>query len=130
MNRSTPLAKRIRSYRDLDVWQRGIDVVVACYKLTKRFPKDELYGLVSQIRRSAVSIPANIAEGSGRDHTGDYVRHLSFAMGSLAELETHIVIARRLQYLSGAKSQVLLRSTDELGRMLRGLTKKLKAKHR
>ncbi len=80
----------IRSYRDLIVWQKGMDLVVECYRLSKKLPASEQYGLSAQIQRSAASIPANIAEGHARRHTGDYVHHLSMAVGSLAELETHL----------------------------------------
>src|SRR5690348_3439026 len=86
-------------YRSLRVWQRAMDLVVESYALAHRLPLHERYGLASQLRRAAVSIPANIAEGNGRVHRGDYVHHLSIARGSLMELETHIEIAHRLQYL-------------------------------
>jgi four helix bundle protein len=89
----------ISSYRDLDVWNLGIDLVVSCYRITHSFPRQEEYGLSAQLRRAAVSVPSNIAEGHARASTGDYLRHLSIAHGSLAELETHLEIARRLGYL-------------------------------
>ena len=79
----------VRSYKDLLVWQKAMDLVIECYRLTKRLPASEAYGLVSQIQRAVVSIPANIAEGPGRDHLGDYVRHISIAKRSVLELETH-----------------------------------------
>ena len=79
----------VNSYRDLRVWQKAMDLVVTSYEVAKQFPQSELYGLVSQIQRAAVSIPANIAEGHGREHLGDYLHHLSIANGSLMELETH-----------------------------------------
>jgi four helix bundle protein len=82
----------ISSYRDLHVWQRGMDLVVESYRLTEKLPKAELYGLVSQIRRAAVSIPANIAEGHGRYHTREFLRHLSISKGSLRELETELLV--------------------------------------
>ena len=81
---------KIQSYRDLTVWQKAMELVVGCYKFVSNLPKNETYGLISQTQRAAVSIPANIAEGHGRDHLGDYLRHLSIANGSLMELETHI----------------------------------------
>ncbi|MDD4891723.1 MAG: four helix bundle protein, partial [Phycisphaerae bacterium] len=90
----------IRSYRDLEVWQKGTDLVVEVYRLAKLFPSDEIFGLTSQIRRSSVSVPANTAEGHGRLHRGDYVRHLSIARGSLAETETHLLLALRLEYIT------------------------------
>lgn len=87
-----------RSYRDLVVWQKSIELVVAAYKLTATFPEHERFGLTSQLHRAAVSVPANIAEGHARMHRNEYVHHLSIARGSLAELETHITIAVRLGY--------------------------------
>jgi len=118
----------IKSYRDLLVWQKSMDLVVACYEITKKFPSQEMYGLVSQIRRAAVSIPANIAEGHGRKHRGDFLHHLSIARGSLLELETHFLIAARLGYLQPPEVENILRLTDELGRMVSGLIQKLRSK--
>ena len=89
----------VKSYLDLTVWQKSMDLVVRCYQLTSQLPKTEIYGLISQIQRAAVSIPANIAEGKGRNHLGDYIRHLSIANGSLKELETHLMIVGRLAYV-------------------------------
>jgi four helix bundle protein len=93
----------IRSYRDLELWQKAMDLVVETYGLTNLLPKSETYGLSSQIRRAAASVPANIAEGHGREHLGDYVHHLSVANGSLMELETHILVAGRLKYVQQAE---------------------------
>ena len=90
-------------YKDLDVWKLGIDLVVEIYQITARFPNDELFGLVSQMRRAAVSIPSNIAEGSGRRNTKEFIQFLYIAKGSLLELETHIEIARRLNYITNIK---------------------------
>jgi len=86
----------VRSYQDLEVWQKAMDLVVMCYQATKNFPKSEVYGLASQLQRAAVSIPANIAEGRERKYSKEFVQHLSIAYSSLAELETHIQIAQRL----------------------------------
>ena len=86
------------SYRDLRVWQGGMELAEACYRLTSTFPPSELYGLTSQIRRSASSIPANIAEGYGRRGRGDYVRFVGIAQGSLMELETHLLLSQRLGF--------------------------------
>lgn len=116
----------IRDYRDLHVWQKAMDLVVECYRLTAFLPKSEIYGLSRQIQRAAVSVPANIAEGNGRVHRGEYVHHLSIANGSLLELETHLLIAQRLSFL---EHQELLRAfdlTNEVGRMLAAMTKKLR----
>ena len=116
----------IRSYRDLKVWQKAIDLVVVSYRLIKAFPKAETYALSAQIQRAAVSIPANIAEGHGREHLGDYLHHLSIANGSLLELETHLLIANRLSYLQNSDLESILELTSEVGRMLAGLIRKLK----
>jgi four helix bundle protein len=116
----------VNSYRHLRVWQKGMDLVVASYDVTKQFPQNELYGLASQIQRAAVSIPANIAEGHGREHLGDYLHHLSMANGSLMELETHCMLAGRLGYLKVEPINQLLDQTAEVGRMLAGLIRSLK----
>src|ERR1043166_4249362 len=100
----------IRGYRDLNVWRDSMDLVVVIYRLTATFPKEERYSLVNQLRRAAVSVPSNIAEGQARSRTGDYLRHLSIAVGSLSELETQIEIARRLEYISLDDEQRLLNS--------------------
>jgi four helix bundle protein len=116
------------SYRDLLVWQRAMDLVAPSYALGKRLPANERFGLTSQIQRAAVSVPANIAEGHGRRHLGDYLHHLSIASGSLKELETHLLIAVRLGYLSEADLRPALQVSDEVGRMLTGLAQKLRTR--
>jgi four helix bundle protein len=116
----------VSSYRDLRVWQKAMDLVVKSYEVTKPFPQTELYGLVSQIQRAVVSIPANIAEGHGREQLGDYMHHLSMANGSLMELETHFLLAERLGYLKVESLNRLLDQTAEVGRMLAGLIRSLK----
>jgi four helix bundle protein len=88
----------VRAYRDLKVWQLGVTLTKKVYLLTREFPKHEVYGLSSQAQRAAVSIPANIAEGHAKDSTRDYLRHVSIAQGSLAELETHLTVAEALDY--------------------------------
>ncbi len=115
----------IKGSRDLKEWQKAMELVVESYRLTKLLPRSELFGLVSQIQRAAVSIPANIAEGHGREHLGDYLRSLSIANGSLMELETHLLLIQRL-YRIGDEAQAALAITNELGRMLSGLTRRLK----
>ncbi len=110
----------IRSYRDLKVWQLGMDLTVELYRVTKSFPKEETYGLTSQIRRAASSIPANIAEGHARG-TKEYQQFLRIAQGSLTELETHLMIAQRVGILSEADLASLLGQTEPLGRMLNKL---------
>ncbi|MFN8710381.1 MAG: four helix bundle protein [Planctomyces sp.] len=116
----------INSYRDLEVWQKGMDLVVACYEAAKSFPADERFGLTTQLQRAAVSVPANIAEGHGRDHTKEFLNHLSIAYGSLMEVETHIQIAQRLEYVAECVAKEILLRTAELGRMLNGLQRSLK----
>ncbi len=116
----------IKSYRDLLVWQKGIDLVVESYRATSQFPKSESYGLISQVRRAATSIPANIAEGYGRGSRRDYTQFLFIAQGSLKELETHFIVAEKLSYLTAAQKMRVLSQTDELGRMLASLIRKLK----
>lgn len=108
-------------YRDLVVWQKAMDLVVEIYRLSQDFPATEKFALASQIQRAAVSIPSNIAEGHARKSTGAFLNHLSIAAGSLAELETQIMLAERLGFCNEDTSLSLLASTDEIGRMLTGL---------
>jgi four helix bundle protein len=103
-----------------------MDLAEVCYKLTNLLPRSEIYGLSSQIRRAAVSIPANIAEGHGRRNLGEYLQHLSIANGSLKELETHLLIATRLNYFAANEVASALESCAEIGRMLSGLLQKLR----
>ena len=105
-----------------------MDVAVAIYRVTRDFPKHEQYGLISQMQRAAVSIPANIAEGHARSSTKDYLRFLAIAQGSIAELETQLLLARRLEYGDPESQSEVLASLDEVGRMLRGLQLALKRK--
>jgi four helix bundle protein len=120
--------KRIQSHRDLQVWQRGMQIAEDIYALTAAFPADERFGLTSQLRRAAVSVPANIAEGNSRDSTKDYLRFLAIAVGSLAEVETFLELSTRL----GFGDSSLIRAIEELlgeeRRMLRGLQRSLRAK--
>ena len=118
----------IKSYRDLHVWQDAMDLVEECYLLTKEFPKNETYGLSSQLQRAAVSVPANIAEGRQRQHSKEFIQHLSIASGSLAELETHLQIATRLNYIKDNQLEDLLDATDKIGTMLNGLRNSVKKK--
>ena len=117
---------RILSYRDLLVWQKGIGLVLEIYNIAQRLPLSERFELARQMKAAAISIPANIAEGHGRDHLGDYLHHLSIANGSLMELETELIITGKLEYLSPPEVEGLLSRTPELGRMLAGLTRRLK----
>lgn len=115
----------IRSYRDLDVWQLGMQIGKESYFLTRSFPREELYGFTSQIRRSAVSIPANIAEGYGRDSRREYLQFLRIAQGSLKELETHLLLAADVNLTSAASIELILKLCEQTGRMLHSLIRKL-----
>lgn len=118
----------VQSYRDLDVWQVGMDIARLVHRQTKQFPKDELYGLVSQMRRAGVSIPSNVAEGHARLSTGDFHRHVSIALGSLAELETQLILSTDFEYLGLEARDAALEKCGQLGRQLRALAKSLEAK--
>ena len=109
----------VNSYRDLRVWQDAMSIAVTAYELTRGFPREELFGLSSQIRRSAAAIAANIAEGHGREQTRSFVQFLRMAQGSLKELETHLLLAERVQLAPAAKTAQLLSSCEALGKMLR-----------
>jgi len=119
---------RINSYRDLRVWQEAMAVASACYILTKAFPREEIYGMTAQIRRAAVSIAANVAEGHGRESTGSFVQFLRVAQGSLKELETHLLLAGQVQVAEPATVEPILARCDSLGRMLRRLIRSLQEK--
>lgn len=119
----------IKSFRDLRVWQMGMDLVDRVYRLTNTFPKHEIYGLAGQLQRAAVSVPSNIAEGHTRSHLKEYLRHLSVAQASLAELETQLEIARRLNYISPADLSQILEQSASLGRQLYALRKALTKRH-
>jgi four helix bundle protein len=113
------------NYRDLEVWQKAMDLVELCYVCTKSFPSEERYGLTDQIRRAAVSIPSNMAEGQARQHRKEFLQFLSIAQGSLAELETQIQIAERLHYVHGDSVQEVLIKSDQVARMITGLRRSL-----
>ena len=115
----------MRNYRDLFVWQKSMALVTEVYSITRLFPKEELYGLASQIRRSAVSIPSNIAEGYGRYSTNDYTRFLQIAIGSLYELQTQLEICLNLGYLSKDTFEKIYEQSREIERMLSSLIKKV-----
>ncbi len=115
----------MKTFRDLIVWQKAMGLVTLIYQLSKSFPKDELYGLTSQMRRTAVSIPANIAEGYGRRSTQDYLRFLHIAMSSNYELQTLLEIAYNLNYLSAASFKDTFEKSRELERMLSSLIMKI-----
>ena len=114
------------TFRDFIAWQKAISLVVECYRVSEAFPKSEAFGLTSQLRRSAVSVPANIAEGQARKHPAEFRRFLTISCGSLAELETHLLIALRLGYLVQADADKLELLTAEVGRLLGGLIHSLR----
>jgi four helix bundle protein len=121
-------SRGINSYRDLNVWQLGMQLTKDIYVLTRDFPKHELYGLTSQIRRAAVSVPANLAEGHARDSTKDFMRFVSITRGSMAEVETHLLLAESLGYCNNTQVRPLLESCAQCGRMLSGLKRSLRQK--
>lgn len=112
---------RVRSYRDLIVWQKSMDLAIECYRETRTFPVEERFGLTTQIRRCAASVPANIAEGRCRSGARDFARFLGIAHGSVAELETHLMLAERLGYTGGDRLNEILGRSAEIGRMTHGL---------
>ena len=122
------MVAQIRSYRDLTVWQKACDLAQEVYSLTRQFPKEELYGIVSQMRRAAVSVPSNIAEGAEREGPAEYRRFLSIASGSLAELHTQVELARRFNYITTEQAQQLGLDINEISKMLYGLRKGLRKK--
>lgn len=117
---------KIKSFKDLLIWQNGIQLVEDIYKVSKALPKEEIYGLQSQLRRSAVSIPSNIAEGFARFHNREYRQFLYIALGSCAELTTQIIIAKRLKYIKEANAKNILSEIEEISKMTMSLIKKLK----
>ena len=119
------MERKIKTYRDLDIWNLGLELVKQIYKLTEDFPRQELYGLASQMRRSAISIPSNIAEGFRRQHNREYKQFLYISLGSCAELETQITIAKELNYIPNEKEAALLEKLDHLSRMMSNLLKRI-----
>jgi four helix bundle protein len=116
------------AYRKLETWQVAIDFVEQCYKVTRRFPREEVYGLTSQLRRAAVSIPSNVAEGYCRRNTKVYMNHVSIALGSHAEIETCVEIAVRLEFIDKSTQEALERDLASIGRLLNALHKSLEEK--
>jgi four helix bundle protein len=115
----------IRSYRDLLVWEQAFELVASVYAVTKTWPKEELYGLTSQARRAAMSVPANIAEGYGRENRGSYVQFLRVAQGSLKELETHLLVAQRIELAEETTVAPLLAQSESVGKLLQRLIRSL-----
>jgi four helix bundle protein len=120
--------RAISSYQDLQVWQDAMALAEDCYRLTASFPREEMFGLTSQIRRAATSVPANIAEGHGREHTGSFIQHLRIGQGSLKELETHLILSERVGIASAPGVERSLARCSELGRMLRALIRSLQSR--
>jgi four helix bundle protein len=118
----------IESYKDLDVWRVAMTLAQESYLLTAHFPKDETYGMAGQIRRAAVSIPANIAEGYGRDQTGSFVQFLRIAQGSARELETHLILAERIRLIDQQTVAPLQELCERVSKMLRSLIRSLEAR--
>ncbi len=119
-------SKRVQSYKDLDVWKKGIEIVDIVYEISKKFPSEERFGLISQMQRSAVSIPSNIAEGYARQHTKEFQQFCYIALGSCSELETHLIIAKRRNYIANGIADKLEEFLDHESRMLMNLIKSLK----
>jgi len=119
------MEEKIKSFKDLKIWQKGIEIISDTYILTKKFPKEELFSLTSQLRRSAISIPSNIAEGFKRFHNKEYKQFLFIALGSCAELETQIIIAKELKYINENEEAKLVEKLDHVCRMTSNLIKKL-----
>ena len=118
----------IQNYQELEVWQVAMQLAEDCYKVTRTFPKDELFGMTSPIRRAAASIPANIAEGQGRQSTKEFMNFLSIARGSLKEVETHLILSKRVGLMTEAQLTPLLNLTNRISRMLSNLRKALEKK--
>ncbi len=120
------MSTEVRSYKDLIIWQKSIDLVVEIYQALKNFPREELYALSDQIKRSAVSVPSNIAEGQSRQHTAEFRQFLYITMGSLAELDTQLIIAHRLGYIDSKNNEFFTAKVIELKKMVSALISKLK----
>jgi four helix bundle protein len=115
----------IRSYRDLIVWQKAMALAALCCAKTRSFPRSEAFGLTTQIRRAAASIPANIAEGNGRENTGSYIQFLRISQGSLKELETHVMLSQTVELMKAPDAEQILEVTEEVGKLLRSLIRTL-----
>lgn len=119
------MSQKVKTYRDLDIWKKGIEFVKRIYVLTEKFPKEETYGLSSQMRRSAISVPSNVAEGFRRHHNKEFRQFLYVALSSCAELETQLTISKELGYISSGNEEELLEVLDHISRMLTNLIKRL-----
>jgi four helix bundle protein len=121
--------KKSNGFEDLEVWKLGMETAKAVYALTRLFPVEEKYGLVSQLRRSALSVPSNIAEGSARGSDRDFMRFISIALGSAAELKTQVIFCREIGFIKPADFLIIYEEVNRLGRMLRGLHQALAKKY-
>ena len=117
-----------KTHKDLDVWKKSVDLVTDVYKVTKCFPKEEIYGITNQMRRAAVSIPSNIAEGAGRQTDKEFVQFLHIAMGSSSELETQIIICKNLEYIGVEEMNTVLEKVYDIRKMLTGLLRAVKSR--
>ncbi len=118
--------QKSRSYQDLEVWKLAVDFVKKIYQVTANFPAAEIYGLTNQIRKAAISVPSNIAEGQGRNSSREFRQYLAIALGSLAEIETQLIIAKEINYLSAEELNPLLSILDRIRKMTKGLSNTLK----
>ena len=118
----------MKTHRDLDVWKKSVNFVVSIYRITSKFPKEEIYGITSQIRRASVSIPSNIAEGAGRKSDKEFLQFLSIALGSIAEIDTQLIISKELKFMSELDYNNLLNDLIEIRKMILGLRKYINGK--
>ncbi|MCX5885084.1 MAG: four helix bundle protein [Proteobacteria bacterium] len=118
----------MKSYKELEVWQKSVNLAIETYRMAKKFPNEERFGLIAQIQRATTSVPANIAEGWGRGSTKEYIQFLLIARGSLMELETHLIIAHQLDYLSKDELEQLQKEIENIGKMLNRLIQTLRAR--
>ena len=123
-----PKGSTIRSYKDLDVWTMSMSLAESCYRVTRHFPREEMYGMTAQNRRASTSIPANIAEGYGRDRTGSFIQFLRISRGSARELETHVILAGRFGLLRSDAVSCLLDECEKISKMLRSMIRSLEAR--
>lgn len=119
---------KVNSYRDLIVWQKAMDLVVLVYELSSHFPRDEIFGLTAQLRKAAVSVPSNIAEGQARWSTKEFLHHMSIALGSTAEVDTQILVSIRLRYVSQDQASKALDLAAQVGKMINGLANSLESR--
>ena len=124
-NHQSQITKKMKTHKDLDVWKNAIDFVVELYQVTAQFPKEEMYGITSQMRRAAVSIPSNIAEGAARNHKSEFRQFLYIALSSAAELETQLIISEKLTYIQNVQKESLIEKLNIISRMLQGLIKSI-----